>query len=44
LIVAWACEDSPDDPVAAAQSAYMLSSMRSRRPGSNLKTDPVDGQ
>ncbi|MDQ3124617.1 MAG: PaaI family thioesterase, partial [Pseudomonadota bacterium] len=44
FVRAWAFEDGPDDPVAAAQSAYMLSSMRSRGLGSNLKRDPVDGQ
>jgi len=44
FVRAWAFEDSPDDPVAAAQSAYMLSSMRSRGLGSNLKVDPENGR
>jgi uncharacterized protein (TIGR00369 family) len=44
FVRAWAFEDSPDDPVAAAQSAYILSSMRNRSLGSNLRTDPVGGQ
>jgi acyl-coenzyme A thioesterase PaaI-like protein len=44
FVRAWAFEDSPDDPVAAAQSAYMLSSMRSRGLGSNLRTRRVDAQ
>ena len=44
FVRAWAFEDSPDDPVAAAQSAYILSSMRNRSLGSNLRADPVGGQ
>jgi len=36
FVRAWAFEDSPDDPVAAAQSAYMLSTFRRRGIGSNL--------
>jgi acyl-coenzyme A thioesterase PaaI-like protein len=44
FVRAWAFEDSPDDPVAAAQSAYILSSMRNRSLGSNLRTDKVGGQ
>jgi uncharacterized protein (TIGR00369 family) len=38
FVRAWAFEDSPDDPVAAAQSAYMLSTFRRRGIGSNLRT------
>lgn len=37
FIRAWAFEDSPEDPVAAAQSAYMVDSS-GRAPGANLKT------
>jgi uncharacterized protein (TIGR00369 family) len=44
FVRAWAFEDSPDDPVAAAQSAYILSSMRNRSLGSNLRTEKVGGQ
>jgi uncharacterized protein (TIGR00369 family) len=44
FVRAWAFEDSPDDPVAAAQSAYILSSMRNRSLGSNLRANPVGGQ
>ena len=44
FVRAWAFEDSPDDPVAAAQSAYILSSMRNRSLGSNLRAEPVGGQ
>ena len=38
FVRAWAFEDSPDDPVAAAQSAYMLTSGGDRGLGSNLKS------
>lgn len=37
FVRAWAFEDGPDNPVAAAQSAYMLSSNGSRGLGSNLE-------
>lgn len=37
FVRAWAFEDSPDDPVAAAQSAYMVNSDGGRKPGANLK-------
>lgn len=37
FIRAWAFEDHPDDPVAAAQSAYMLNSSGPRGVGANLK-------
>jgi uncharacterized protein (TIGR00369 family) len=37
FVRAWAFEDHPDDPVAAAQSAYMLNSSRDRAVGANLK-------
>ncbi|MDP3369266.1 MAG: PaaI family thioesterase [Brevundimonas sp.] len=39
FVRAWAFEDSPDDPVAAAQSAYMLDSSGGRGFGANLKSD-----
>ena len=38
FVRAWAFEESPDDPVAAAQSAYMLTSGGDRALGSNLKS------
>ena len=38
FVRAWAFEDSPDDPVAAAQSAYMLTAGSDRALGSNLKS------
>ncbi|WP_439478729.1 PaaI family thioesterase [Brevundimonas sp.] len=44
FVRAWAFEDSPDDPVAAAQSAYMLASKRSGSLESNLKVDPENGR
>ncbi len=44
FVRAWAFEDSPDDPVAAAQSAYILTSRDSRGLGSNLKRDAESGQ
>ena len=44
FVRAWAFEDSPDDPVAAAQSAYMLAPRRSRSPGSNPGPGPESGQ
>jgi uncharacterized protein (TIGR00369 family) len=39
FVRAWAFEDSPDDPVAAAQSAYMLTSDGGRGLGANLKRE-----
>lgn len=36
FVRAWAFEDGPDDPVAAAQAAYMLSSSKGRGSGANL--------
>ncbi|GAA0654510.1 PaaI family thioesterase [Brevundimonas lenta] len=36
FVRAWAFEDHPDDPVAAAQSAYMLNSSSGRGVGANL--------
>ena len=36
FVRAWAFEDSPDHPVAAAQSAYMLAARGDRGLGSNL--------
>lgn len=38
FVRAWAFEDSPEDPVAAAQSAYVLDANSGRGPGANLKT------
>lgn len=37
FVRAWAFEDGPEDPVAAAQSAYMLDSSGGRPAGANLK-------
>ncbi len=44
FVRAWAFEDTPDDPVAAAQSAYMLGSNSGRVPGSNLKARAEGGR
>src|SRR5690606_40613232 len=38
FVRAWAFEDDPTDPVAAAQSAYMVSAEGDHRPGANLKS------
>jgi uncharacterized protein (TIGR00369 family) len=38
FVRAWAFEDTPEDPVAAAQSAYVLDASAGRGPGANLKT------
>lgn len=38
FVRAWAFEDGPEDPVAAAQSAYMLNSSGDRGVGANLTT------
>ena len=43
FVRAWAFEESPDDPVAAAQSAYMLTAGSDRALGSNLKSG-ADGR
>jgi hypothetical protein len=32
-----AYEDDPDDPVAAAQAAFMLDSSAGKKPGANFK-------
>jgi len=37
FVRAWAFETSPDDPVAAAQAAYMVDSDGGRGAGANLK-------
>lgn len=37
FVRAVAYEDDPDDPVAAAQAAFMLDSSAGRKPGANLK-------
>ena len=42
FVRAWAFEDSPEDPVAAALSAYMLTSDESRGMGANLKREHGD--
>ena len=44
FVRAWAFEDNPEDPVAAAQSAYILAASGSRGLGSNLKAGPEGGQ
>ena len=40
FVRAWAFETSPDDPVAAAQAAYMINVDGGRRMGANLKPAP----
>ncbi|MBW8859921.1 MAG: PaaI family thioesterase [Caulobacter sp.] len=44
FVRAVAYEDHPDNPVAAAQAAFMLDSSAGRKPGANLKPprDPGD--
>jgi uncharacterized protein (TIGR00369 family) len=42
FVRAWAFEDHPDDPVAAAQSAYILNSNGQRGVGANLKPRGVE--
>ena len=37
FVRAWAFEDDPADPVAAAQATYVISSDGGRGPGANLK-------
>ena len=37
FVRAVAYEDDPDDPVAAAQAAFMLDSSAGKKPGANLK-------
>lgn len=37
FVRAWAFEDDPEDPVAAAQAAYILTASDSRGVGANLK-------
>jgi len=44
FVRAWAFEDSPDSPVAAAQSAYMLGSSADRGLGANLNADRADAR
>lgn len=44
FVRAWAFEDSPDDPVAAAQSAYMLASSGGQAAGADLRTGAEDGR
>lgn len=38
FVRAWAFEDDPADPVAAAQSAYVISAQGDHRPGANLRS------
>lgn len=42
FVRAWAFEDSPENPVAAAQSAYMVDSNGARKLGANLARDRED--
>ncbi|MGV8928150.1 MAG: PaaI family thioesterase [Brevundimonas sp.] len=44
FVRAWAFEDSPDNPVAAAQSAYILTASGDRGLGANLKHGRERGQ
>lgn len=44
FVRAWAFEDMPDDPVAAAQSAYILASTGDRGLGANLKSGAEGGR
>lgn len=37
FVRAWAFDETEDDPVAAAQAAFMLDSDGERKPGANLK-------
>ena len=37
FVRAWAFEDDPSDPVAAAQATYVISSDGGRKAGANLK-------
>lgn len=37
FVRAWAFDDTEDDPVAAAQAAFMLDSDGGRKPGANLR-------
>jgi len=45
FVRAWAFEDDPADPVAAAQSAYVISAEGDHRTGANLRsrTSPAGG-
>jgi uncharacterized protein (TIGR00369 family) len=44
FVRAWAFEDSPDDPVAAAQSAYILTARGAGEPGSGATPRAEAGQ
>lgn len=44
FVRAWAFEDRPDDPVAAAQSAYVLNSSAGRPLGANLRAPGEAGR
>lgn len=43
FVRAWAFEAHPDDPVAAAQSAYVISAEGEHRPGANLRRSALRG-
>ena len=43
FVRAWAFEDDPADPVAAAQSAYVISAEGDHRAGANLRAKPAVG-
>ncbi|MNI89316.1 hypothetical protein D3C73_1467050 [compost metagenome] len=43
FVRAWAFEDDPADPVAAAQSAYVISAEGDHRAGANLRVKPSAG-
>lgn len=43
FVRAVAYDSTPDDPVATAQSAFMLNSDGKRKPGANLDGQPVRG-
>lgn len=40
FVRAWAYDSDPEDPVAAAQAAYMVNSDGARQAGANLKARP----
>ena len=43
FVRAWAFEDDPADPVAAAQSAYVISAEGDHRAGANLRSARAAG-
>lgn len=42
FVRAWAYDEDPEDPVAAAQSAFMLDSDAGRKPGANLRPSSTE--